>query len=211
MSGALAAAQPELPQHEADRRVRGQVSQSLVKHVEETETHVRLLPTEAARQGPEPVDRGCPTASREHALIARLVADFKARGLTEQAIAVLSPRKEWDRIDALCRVFWQSCEVCWASNDFEPIGGVESLTRPSVRLLTIYAAKGLEYLAVIVSAVDQSPSLIEPDEVRDSNLFYFALTRASDHLAATWVGHRTFTDPVLGSNKAERIDDGKRG
>jgi superfamily I DNA/RNA helicase len=188
-----------------------QVAQSLVKDVEETETHVRLLPTKAARQGPMPVYRGCPTASREHALIARLVTDFKAQGLAERDIAVLYPRKEWGRIDNLCRVLRQSCEVCWVSNDADPNGGVKSLTRPGVRLMTIHAAKGLEFPAVIVSGIDQLPNPMEPDEVRDSNLLYVALTRATDHLAATWVGHSAFTDRVLRSNKAVRIEDGKLG
>jgi hypothetical protein len=188
-----------------------QVAQSLVKDVEETETHVRLLPTRAARTGPAPVYRGCPTASREHALIARLIADFKARGLAESDIAVLYARRERDRIDHLCRVLRESCDVCWVSNEKDPNGGVGSLKRPGVRLMTVHAAKGLEFPAVVVSAVDQLPGPMEPDEVRDSNLLYVALTRAIDHLAVTWVGHSAFTDRILRSNKAVAIpfDDRK--
>ena len=60
---------------------------------------------------------------------------------------------------------------------------------------------------MIVSAVDHLPSPIEPDEVRDSNLLYVALTRATDHLAVTWVGHSTFTERILRSNKAVPFTD----
>ncbi len=42
--------------------------------------------------------------------------------------------------------------------------------------MTIHGAKGLEFPAVIVSAVDQLPNPMDPDEVRDSNLLYVALT-----------------------------------
>ena len=114
---------------------------------------------------------------------------------------MLYPRKERDRIDALCRRLRESGEVCWVSNEADPNGGVRSIARPGVRLMTIHAAKGLEFPAVIVSAVDQLPSPIEPDEVRDGNLLYVGLTRAMDHLAVTWAGRSDFTDRVLRSNK----------
>jgi UvrD-like helicase C-terminal domain/AAA domain len=179
-----------------------QVAQAYVKDAGESETCVRLLPSKASRQGPMPVYRDCQTFSQEHALIARLVAHFKGRGLAEQDIAVLYERNESNRVDALCRVLRQTCQVCWLSNDADPNGGVRSLKSPGVRLLTIKAAKGLEFPAVIVSAADQLPSWMDPDEVRDSNLFYVALTRAADHLAVTWVGSSAFTDRVLRSNKA---------
>jgi superfamily I DNA/RNA helicase len=71
--------------------------------------------------------------------------------------------------------------------------------------MTIHAAKGLEFPAVIVSALDLLPSPIEPDEVRDSNLLYVGLTRAMDHLVVTWTGRSEFTDRVPRSNRSEAI------
>jgi len=97
--------------------------------------------------------------------------------------------------------------VCWVSNEADPSGGVRSLGRPGVRLLTIHAAKGLEFPAVIVSALDQLPSPMERDEVRDSNLLYVGLTRATDHLVVTWAGRSPFTERVLRSNKAVALVD----
>jgi UvrD-like helicase C-terminal domain/AAA domain/Nuclease-related domain len=179
-----------------------QVAQSVVEDGRETETHVRVVPTKVARQGPMPVYRGCGSPAEEHALIARLVEEHKARGLAEKDIAVLYPRKERDRIDALCRRLRETSQVCWISNESDPNGGVRSIARPGIRLLTIHSSKGLEFPAVIVSALDQLPNPIHRDELRDSNLLYVGLTRAIDHLAVTWSGGSDFTDRLLRSTKA---------
>ncbi len=87
------------------------------------------------------------------------------------------------------------------SNEADPNGGVRSIAGPGVRLMTIHAAKGLEFAAAIVTAVDQLPSPIEPDEGRDGNLLYVGLTRAMDHLVLTWAGRSDFTDRVLRASK----------
>jgi UvrD-like helicase C-terminal domain/AAA domain/Nuclease-related domain len=181
------------------------VAQSVVEPAGETETHIRVVPTKVARQGPVPVYRGCASPAEEHALIARLVEDFKAMGLAQRDIAVLYPRKERDRIDALCRRLRQSNEVCWISNESDASGGIRSIARPGIRLLTIHSSKGLEFPAVIVSALDQLPNPIVSDELRDSNLLYVGLTRAIDHLAVTWSGRSDFTDRILRSTKAAPI------
>jgi hypothetical protein len=164
---------------------------------------VRVLPTKASRQGPVPVYRGCTSMAEEHTLIARLVGGFRARGLDGRDIAVLYPRREGSRVNALCQRLRETGEVCWVSNEGDPVGGVRSLARPGIRLLTIHSSKGLEFPAVIVSAVDQLPNPMEPDEVRDGNLLYVGLTRAIDHLAVTWTGRSTFTDRILRASKAE--------
>jgi ATP-dependent exoDNAse (exonuclease V) beta subunit len=44
---------------------------------------------------------------------------------------------------------------------------------------------------------DRLPNPQQADEVRDSNLLYVALTRATDELAVTWAGRSAFTDRVL--------------
>jgi superfamily I DNA/RNA helicase len=152
-----------------------------------------------------PVYRGCGSVADEHALIARLVEEFKAKGLAEKDIAVLYPRKERDRIDALCRRLRQENRVCWISNESDPDGGVRAIARPGLRLLTIHSAKGLEFPAVIVSSLDQLPNPIDPDERRDSNLLYVGLTRALDRLAVTWTGRSDFTDRILRSTRASPL------
>ncbi len=187
-----------------------QVAQSVVKEDRDSETLVRVLPEKAARQGPTPRYKGCSTVLEEHALIVRLVAEFRSKGLADREIAILYPRKEGYRIDELCRLLREQVPVCWISNDKDPNGGARSISKPGIRLSTINAAKGLEFPAVIVSAIDQLPSPMEPDEVRDSNLLYVGLTRANDHLAVTWVGRSAFTDRLLRSTKAVVLEGGEK-
>ena len=45
------------------------------------------------------------------------------------------------------------------------------------------------------------------DLVRDSNLLSVGLTRATDHLAVTWVRRSAFTERVMRSNKAIQVSD----
>lgn len=183
-----------------------QVSQSLLPGSDDAEGLMRVLPEKAARIGPVPIYRACQTVAREIELIDHLINDFKARGLAESEIAILYARNERGRIDSMCERLRQSHDVNWISNKHDPKGVTHSLTKPGVKMLTMHAAKGLEFTGVIVAAVDQLPSPYEPDAVRDGNLFYVALTRATDHLAVTWVGRSEFTDRVLRSNKVKPFD-----
>jgi hypothetical protein len=93
-------------------------------------------------------------------------------------------------------------EFCWVSIEADPGGGVRSIAGPLVRPMTIHAAKGLEFPAVIVTAVDQLPRPIEPDEVRDGNLLRGGMIRAIDHLLVNWSGRSFFTDRGLRTAKA---------
>jgi len=169
---------------------------------EATETHTRVLPTKAARHGPTPAYGACTSVAEEYAAIVELVRRFKLNGIAAEEIAVLYPRNERGRADALSRELRRAHEICWVSNESDPNGGVRSLTRPGVRLLTIHAAKGLEFPAVIVTELDLLPSPMEPDELRDGNLLYVGLTRAIDHLVVTWAGRSAFTERVQLSSRA---------
>ena len=133
------------------------------------------------------------------------MGEFRDRGLAGRDIAVLYPRREGNRVDSLSRRLRESGEVCWVSNEADPVGGVRSLARPGVRLMTIHSSKGLEFPAVIVSSLDQLPNPMEPDEVRDGNLLYVGLTRAIDHLAVTWTGRSSFTDRIPRASKGEAL------
>ena len=185
-----------------------QVAQSPATADEDaTETHLRVLPTKAARHGPAPAYRGFATVAEEHAAVTALVGRFKAGGLAAEDIGVLYPRNERGRVDALCRELRRSHEVCWVSNEADANGGVRSLSRPGVRLLTIHGAKGLEFPAVIVTGLDLLPSPHRADEVGEGNLLYVGLTRAMDHLAVTWAGRSAFTDKVRQSSRAVELAD----
>lgn len=184
-----------------------EVAQAPIAADEETETHIRVVPTEAVRSGPKPGYRACSSVAEEHAAVARLVERYKGLGIPEREIGVLSPRKEGARIDGLFAALKQVGAVCWLTNELDPTARDEFMNRPGVRRTTIHSAKGLEFPVVILTALDQLPNVRRGDEVGDSNLFYVGLTRALEHLVVTWTGRSAFTDRVLRSTKAVELPD----
>lgn len=177
-----------------------QVALSPLANEEESETHVRVVPRKASRQGPVPSYRGCETAEEERRVVVRLVRDLRAKGFADSEIAVLHPRDP-SSAPALRQALEAAGGVCRLSRDLSAEGLRQALAGPGVRLLTIHAAKGLEFRAVILCGLDLLPVAIEPDQIRDSKLLYVALTRATDELFVTWRGSSAFTDRVLRSNK----------
>lgn len=190
-----------------------QVAQSPIVE-EETEINVRVLPRKASRQGRMPSYIGCETAADERVAIARIIADLKSRGFADRDIAVLYPRNVRGRpgipgrIEALRETLATDGPVAWLSAEQDAAGIRRALAGPGVRLLTIHAAKGLEFRAVILASLDLLPSPIEPDEDRDSRLLYVGLTRANDEVFVTWSGRSVFTERVLRSNKVLPLADG---
>jgi hypothetical protein len=168
----------------------------------DTETHVRVQPTEALRTGPIPAYRACATVAEEQAVIAGLIRRFKSEGIPDRDVAVLYPRKEGTRIESLVQALQRTEEVCWITDSSNPILRNRYLATPGVRVCTIHSAKGLEFPAVILCGVDQLPNALQGDEASDANLLYVGLTRAQDHLVLTWTGSSAFTRRVEKSSRA---------
>jgi superfamily I DNA/RNA helicase len=168
----------------------------------DTETHVRVQPTEALRTGPVPAYRACATLAEEQAIIAGLVRRFKSEGIPDRDVAVLYPRKEGTRIESLVQALQRTEEVCWITDSANPILRNRFLATPGVRICTIHSAKGLEFPAVILCGVDQLPSALQGDEAGEANLLYVGLTRAQDRLVLTWTGSSAFTKRVEKSSRA---------
>ena len=78
--------------------------------------------------------------------------------------------------------------VVWVS---DPNGTNRSHSSPAIRVQTIHHAKGLQYRAVIFMWADLLPFAQENAE-QDRNLFYVALTRATEFLAIVHSGHSSF-------------------
>ena len=173
---------------------------------EDSETHVRVRPEQALRRGPTPVYRACASIDEEHAVVARLVERFKAEGIADRDIGVLYPHKGGRRVEGLARALEAIGTVCWVNDDRDPKAKREFTGRPGVRLVTIHSAKGLEFPAVILTALDQLPDPRTGDLVADGNLLYVGLTRAMTHLAVTWSGSSTFTERVVQSRQAAPLE-----
>ena len=88
------------------------------------------------------------------------------------------------RIKAECNV-----PVVWVS---DPNGGNRSNFSPAVRIQTIHHAKGLQYRAVIFMWADLLPFAQGRDVEQDRNLFYVALTRATQFLTIVHSRHSSF-------------------
>ena len=81
--------------------------------------------------------------------------------------------------------------VVWIS---DPKGANRSDFSPAIRVQTIHHAKGLQYRAVIFVWADLLPFPQGRDPEQDRNLFYVALTRATEFLAIVHSGPSSFVD-----------------
>ena len=89
------------------------------------------------------------------------------------------------RIIAECNV-----PAVWVS---DPNGSNRSNFSPAVRIQTIHHAKGLQYRAVIFMWADLLPFAQSRDVEQDRNLFYVAITRATQLLTIVHSRHSSFT------------------
>jgi superfamily I DNA/RNA helicase len=169
---------------------------------DESETHVRIKPEKARRHGPMPIYRTCQTEIEEQAIIAELIRSFKALGLADTDIAVLYARQGGTRINNLVAALRRTENVVWISDATNRLARDRWVSTPGVRVCTIHSAKGLEFPAVILCAVDQMPNR-NNDELSEAHLLYVALTRAMNHLAVTWTGQSAFTQRIEKSGRAE--------
>jgi hypothetical protein len=80
--------------------------------------------------------------------------------------------------------------VVWVS---DPNGTNRSDFSPAIRVQTIHHAKGLQYRAVIFMWADLLP-FAQGDTEQDRNLFYVALTRATEFLAIVHSGHSSLLE-----------------
>ena len=74
------------------------------------------------------------------------------------------------------------------TNVLDPKARRDSMDRPGVRTLTIYSAKGSEFPAVVLPALDQLPDPRSRDVAADGNLLNVGLTCAMSRPVVTWSG-----------------------
>lgn len=164
-------------------------AQSLLADRTETEEAVQsVLPVTAGRRGPVPVLLLAGNAREEAEWVAEHIAQAMASGRQPDEVAVLCRiRRHMDPVGfALHRrgIAFQSMNA----PDFRAF----DWTRPSVKLLTLHSAKGLEFPMVVVAGLDAMPF---PNESMDEELrlLYVAMTRATHELALSAAG----TSPMV--------------
>ena len=74
-------------------------------------------------------------------------------------------------------------------------------TEPSVKLITLHSAKGLEFPLVFVAGLDSMPFMNEPME-EEVRLLYVGMTRATDRLVLSAAGSSAMVQRVKNSLEA---------
>lgn len=164
-------------------------AQTLLADRAETEEAMQsVLPVTAGRRGPAPVLLLAGNAREEAEWVAERIAQAIAAGRALDEVAVLCRiRRHMDLVGfALQRrgIAFQSMN--------EPDFKAFDWMRPSVKLLTLHSAKGLEFPMVVVAGLDAMPLASEPmdEEVR---LLYVGMTRATHELVLSAAG----TSPMV--------------
>lgn len=161
-------------------------------------------PSTARRDTPlRPMLVGAATRDEEYAAIVATVRDLLAGTFAGQSIAPLAPgdigvlyRRDdgSGRVRALVDQVAAVAPTVWL-NEPVPAGRGDSrqrLSEPGVKVLTIHAAKGLQFPAVVLAFADQLGGQSADEERRkERRLLYVALTRPEDYLAVTYAGSVT--------------------
>ncbi len=171
--------------------------------VADTETNVRVAPREVWRHGPPPKFFEASDEEDEKRAVVRELQRLQKLGISGSRIGILYAQDRGGRIHRLHRDLQEDgIELCWVREQNR-----DSFTsQPGVRLSTIKSAKGLEFSAVILVALDQLPDDRDTPE-ENINLLYVALTRAQEQLLMTWKGSSEFTERVRNHPDATRVQD----
>lgn len=173
-------------------------AQSLLSDRAETEDAVQsVLPATAGRSGPVPVLMLARNAREEAELVAERIEQALAAGRTLDEVAVLFRIKR--HMDDVAAALRRRRIAVQSMND--PQFKAFDWSKPSVKLLTLHSAKGLEFPLVVVAALDAMPfkdEVIE-EEVR---LLYVGMTRATHELVLSAAGPSAMVQRVQNSLEA---------
>jgi hypothetical protein len=164
---------------------------ALLQADDEASDTATVTPTSAGRSGSTPVLIRARSAQEEAELVAQRIASLLADGTLRDEVAVLCRSKYLmapiERALKACRVPYQSMNA----DGFRRF----DWRKPSVRLVTLHSAKGLEFSHVFVAGVQAMPHKGEnlEEEVR---LLYVGMTRATQTLTLSATGRSLMVDRV---------------
>lgn len=158
-----------------------------------------VQPATAGRRGAMPVLLGASEAREEAALIADRVADWLAAGRSASDIAVLARTKYL--LQPIERELSRR-KVPLQSMGSQAIRAFD-WQRPSVKLMTLHSAKGLEFPAVHVASLQAMP--MKDETLEDAaRLLYVGMTRATHELGLSACGDSPVVHRVRESLTAVR-------
>lgn len=173
-------------------------AQSLLTDRPETEDAVQTVqPATAGRRGAMPLLLEAANGRQEAELVAERIAQAMADGRALDEIAVLGRTKSL--LESLTQAL-QKRQIAAQSMATKAIRDFD-WKQPSIKLLTLHSAKGLEFPLVFVIGLDAMPHMNEPmdEEVR---LLYVGMTRATHELVLTAAGNSAMVQRVKNSLEA---------
>lgn len=175
-----------------------QCAQGIVSEKAASDDEMQTVqPATAGRRGPMPVLITAAHGRQEAALIAERIAAAVAEGTAPGDIAVLCRIKK--HMDLIEQAVTQHRINCQSMNN--PAFKAFDWTAPSVKLVTLHSAKGLEFPLVFISGLDCMPWMGEPLE-EELRLLYVGMTRATQRLVLTAAGSSPIVDRVKNSLEA---------
>lgn len=172
-----------------------QCAASLVAERPESEDAVQTVqPATAGRRGPLPVLIEAANPAEEAELIAERIAKAVSDGKSLNDIAVLFRTRH--RIEGVSRALQRKGITVQA---MQAQGATRfDWSRPSVKLITMHSAKGLEFPLVFIAGLDSMPWKDEPleEEVR---LLYVGMTRSTQELVLAATGNSPIVQRVKNS------------
>jgi hypothetical protein len=182
-----------------------------IKNSEDSISIVPVDPAQATRRGPRPILYSCKNHADECSRIVDVVKRLldgkvkfqnKTVKVRPHEIGILYhgiPRKEEDLFEKFVEELGKVAPVTWLNKNRWTRDKVSEL---SLKVQTIYSAKGLQYRVVIVMWADEFRPRGGSDRDHEERLLYVALTRASDILIMTYSESNEFIDRMEKSGDA---------
>ncbi len=182
-----------------------------IKNSEDSISIVPVDPAQATRHGPRPILYACKDHADECARIVHLVkrlleGNVKFQNKTVKVrpddIGILYHgirRNDQDLFAGFIDNLRKIAPVTWLNENRQSRSKV---SEHSLKVQTIYSAKGLQYRVVIVIWADQFQSSKASDRDHEERLLYVALTRASDILIVSYSESNEFIERMVKSGDA---------
>jgi hypothetical protein len=182
-----------------------------IKKSEDSISIVPVDPSQARRHGPRPILYACKDHADECSRITHVVkrilegrVKFKNKVIKVQPqdIGILYhgiPKHDKELFAGFVATLGTIAPVTWLNEDRD---SRSKIADPSIKVQTVYSAKGLQYRVVIVMWADQFRPHVPEDREHEERLLYVALTRASDILIVTYSDSNEFVERMVASGDA---------
>jgi hypothetical protein len=173
-------------------------AQSLLQEQAETDDRMQTVhPATAGRRGPLPLLIEARNGLDEAQAVADQIASALADGMASGDVAVLARTKKL--LEPIGRALVQRgiAIQTMAGRDFRRFDWL----KPTVKLLTLHSAKGLEFPLVCIVGLDAMPLRDEPMD-EEARLLYVGMTRATQRLVLSAAGGSAMVDRVRNSLEA---------